>query len=120
MIDAGTIPLKGSISRIIKYMDKYTKVGGACGEIEVFEPTDRELGYGQYRITDQDLIDNLNKSSSILNTIKEDPNLLKEHFEKLADDDIQIKIYKGEYSMVNDENWFEVKKRSCGARFEAK
>jgi cellulose synthase/poly-beta-1,6-N-acetylglucosamine synthase-like glycosyltransferase len=26
-------------------MDQYPKVGGACGEIEVFEPTEKELGY---------------------------------------------------------------------------
>lgn len=26
-------------------MDKFPRVGGACGEIEVFEPTDKELGY---------------------------------------------------------------------------
>lgn len=45
MIDIGTIPLKHSISEIIKYMDKFPQVGGACGEIEVFEPTDKELGF---------------------------------------------------------------------------
>lgn len=45
MIDIGTIPLKKSISNIIRYMDKFPRVGGACGEIEVFEPTDKELGY---------------------------------------------------------------------------
>ena len=45
MIDIGTIPLKNSISSIWRYMDKYEKVGGACGEIEVFNPSDRELGY---------------------------------------------------------------------------
>lgn len=45
MIDIGTIPLKNSISDIIKYMDFYTQVGGCAGEIEVFEPTEKELGY---------------------------------------------------------------------------
>lgn len=45
MIDIGTIPLRSSISSIIKYMDFYKQVGGCAGEIEVFEPTDRELGY---------------------------------------------------------------------------
>lgn len=45
MIDIGTIPLKRSIANIIRYMDSYDQVGGACGEIEVFEPTEKELGY---------------------------------------------------------------------------
>jgi cellulose synthase/poly-beta-1,6-N-acetylglucosamine synthase-like glycosyltransferase len=45
MIDIGTIPLKNSISNICRYMDRYEQVGGACGEIEVFAPTDKELGY---------------------------------------------------------------------------
>ena len=45
MIDIGTIPLKESISEIVVYMDKYKQVGGCAGEIEVFEPTDKELGY---------------------------------------------------------------------------
>ena len=46
MIDAGTIPMGDSISKIVKFMDVYKRVGGACGEIEVFEPNDKELGYG--------------------------------------------------------------------------
>lgn len=45
MIDIGTIPLKNSISTICRYMDRYHQVGGACGEIEVFNPTEKELGY---------------------------------------------------------------------------
>lgn len=45
VIDIGTIPLKYSISTICRYMDRYPQVGGACGEIEVFSPTDKELGY---------------------------------------------------------------------------
>jgi len=48
MIDIGTIPLKKSISAIVKYMDKYAKVGGACGEIEVYEPSAFELGFPKY------------------------------------------------------------------------
>ena len=43
MIDIGTIPKKNSISKIVKYMQKHEKIGGACGEIEVFEPTNKEL-----------------------------------------------------------------------------
>jgi cellulose synthase/poly-beta-1,6-N-acetylglucosamine synthase-like glycosyltransferase len=46
MIDAGTIPLRDSISKVIKYMEVYDRIGGASGEIEVFEPTEKELGYG--------------------------------------------------------------------------
>lgn len=45
IIDIGTIPLKNSISRIWIYMEKFKQVGGAWGEIEVFNPTDKELGY---------------------------------------------------------------------------
>jgi len=45
MIDAGTIPLQASISQIVRYMDEYPQTGGACGEIEVFQPSDRELGF---------------------------------------------------------------------------
>ena len=46
MIDAGTVPLKNSIAKIVKYMEVHDNIGGACGEIEVFEPSDKELGYG--------------------------------------------------------------------------
>ena len=45
MIDIGTIALKNSISGIWRYMDRYDQVGGAWGEIEVFNPSDKELGY---------------------------------------------------------------------------
>lgn len=45
MIDGGTIPLRNSISKIFKRMEKKPKIGGACGEIQVFEPSDKELGY---------------------------------------------------------------------------
>lgn len=45
MIDIGTIPLRNSISKIFKRMEANPKIGGACGEIQVFEPTDKELGY---------------------------------------------------------------------------
>lgn len=44
MIDAGTICTKRSISYIIQYMEKHKNVGGAAGEIEVFEPSSSELG----------------------------------------------------------------------------
>lgn len=52
MIDAGTIPCQRSISKICKYMDQEPYVGGACGEIEVYEPGDKEVGYGFTRETD--------------------------------------------------------------------
>jgi len=45
MLDVGTIPLHNSISRIVKAMENEERIGGACGEIEVFEPTKEELGY---------------------------------------------------------------------------
>lgn len=45
MIDIGTIPLHNSISKIFLYLEKFKFVGGAAGEIEVFAPTDKELGY---------------------------------------------------------------------------
>ena len=35
IIDCGSIPMWNSISRIVKYLDKYNTVGGATGEIEV-------------------------------------------------------------------------------------
>ena len=38
LIDAGSIPLQHSISRLFLYMDSYGNVGGCCGEIEVFFP----------------------------------------------------------------------------------
>ena len=44
MIDIGTIPLKNSISKIIKQMIADESIGGAWGEIEVFDPTLKELG----------------------------------------------------------------------------
>lgn len=44
MIDIGTIPLKYSISKIVKQMVADTTIGGAWGEIEVFDPTLKELG----------------------------------------------------------------------------
>jgi chitin synthase len=45
MLDVGTIPKYKAISGIIKAMEKEEEVGGACGEIEVFEPSKKELGY---------------------------------------------------------------------------
>ena len=92
MIDAGTIPLKESISKIITYMDKYKRVGGACGEIEVFEPTDKELGYGWHRIVD--------------------PKLLKQLNEDEDAKDLKDKINKGIYQKVDNDHWYEVKQRS--------
>jgi chitin synthase len=59
MIDAGTIPLRNSISKIIKYMEVYNDIGGASGEINVFQQTERELGYGHISINDQMKIDKL-------------------------------------------------------------
>jgi cellulose synthase/poly-beta-1,6-N-acetylglucosamine synthase-like glycosyltransferase len=100
MIDAGTIPLKRSIARIIEYMDMYPRVGGACGEIEVFEPSDKELGYGIHRITDQKL----------LRKIIEDPD----------DVDIKEKINDRQYICIGKDQWYEVKQRNCMQRFEAK
>lgn len=92
MIDAGTIPLKGSISRIIKYMDEYEDIGGACGEIEVFQPTDKELGFGWSRIVDQKL----------LKTLNDDPD----------NPTVHDKIIKREYQLIDQDYWYEVKKRS--------
>ena len=45
LIDIGTIPMKRSISYIIQWMNDERRIGGACGEIEVFNPTDEELDY---------------------------------------------------------------------------
>ena len=53
MIDVGTIPKRNSISQIITYMDAYDHVGGACGEIEVFRPSNYELGYPKYKLDNQ-------------------------------------------------------------------
>jgi len=38
IIDCGSIPLWNSISYIVKHMEKYKHIGGACGEIEVIIP----------------------------------------------------------------------------------
>ena len=44
LLDVGTIPMGNSIARLVKYMDCYKDTGGCCGEIEVYEPTLKELG----------------------------------------------------------------------------
>lgn len=46
MIDIGTIPMRGSISNLMMYMDLpwNRHCGGCAGEIEVFFPTPREDG----------------------------------------------------------------------------
>jgi cellulose synthase/poly-beta-1,6-N-acetylglucosamine synthase-like glycosyltransferase len=98
LIDAGTVPLKNSISKIIKYLDKYKLVGGASGEIEVFEPTDRELGHGFFPITDKSLIDNL-----ILNR---DAKLKKE-------------VRNNKYQKIEGE-WYTVSRRTFLQKAEAK
>ena len=38
IIDAGSIPMPNSISRIIMHMETFKYVGGAWGEIEVIIP----------------------------------------------------------------------------------
>mmetsp|Transcript_7780 Transcript_7780/g.6875 ORF Transcript_7780/g.6875 Transcript_7780/m.6875 type:complete len:139 (+) Transcript_7780:321-737(+) len=38
IIDAGTIPLWNSLSKMTFYLEKFKNVGGACGEIEVMLP----------------------------------------------------------------------------------
>ncbi len=45
-------------------MDYYTDVGGACGEIEAFQPSDRELGLGWAKVMDPDTLDKLNKDAA--------------------------------------------------------
>jgi len=65
MIDAGTIPKKNSVSRIVKYMDTYQQCGGASGEIEVFMQNKSELGYGWKKITDTKKIQNLNLAQKL-------------------------------------------------------
>jgi chitin synthase len=98
MIDAGTIPLHNSISKIIRYLDKYRDVGGASGEIETFEPTNRELGYGYFLITDPEQVRKLTN----------DPN-----------DDLKKDIRSKKYQNIKGD-WYEVKRRSCLQKFEAK
>ena len=44
MIDIGTIPLKRSISEIVRYMEDYPNTGGCWGEIAVFHPSEEESG----------------------------------------------------------------------------
>ena len=89
MIDAGTIPLRNSISTIVKFMDEYPRTGGACGEIEVFEPTDRELGYGYTKVTDPVLIGKLEDKSD-KRDVKDD----------------------GRYHRYDSGVWYEVQKRT--------
>ena len=98
MIDAGTVPLKNSIARIIKYLDKYKRVGGASGEIEVFEPTDRELGHGFTPIIDESLIENLN--------LNRDAKLKKD-------------VRSNKYQQIEGK-WYTVSKRTFLQRAEAK
>ena len=45
VVHAGTIPLRNSISNIWKYMDNSKNVGAVWGEIEIYNPTDKDLGY---------------------------------------------------------------------------
>lgn len=42
IIDCGSIPLWNSISQIIRHMDTFTNIGGACGEIECLLPEKKE------------------------------------------------------------------------------
>lgn len=56
MIDAGTIPCRDSISKICSFLDHEPRIGGACGEIEVYLPSKRELGYGYAKETDKDYL----------------------------------------------------------------
>jgi len=97
MIDAGTIPLRNSISGIVKFMDEYPRTGGACGEIEVFEPTDRELGYGYTKVIDPALIGKLEDKSD------------KRHVKD-----------NGKYHRYDVGVWYEVQKRTLFQKFEAR
>ena len=90
MIDAGTIPLHKSISKIVKYMNGDSRVGGCCGEIEVFEPSDKELNYGYYWVRDPETVEKLERSNGDTG------------FEKHGDD------------------WYEVRSRNIFERLEAK
>lgn len=44
IIDAGTIPLRGSLSKLVMSMEAQPKVAGCCGEIEVMIPDKKEDG----------------------------------------------------------------------------
>ena len=90
MIDCGTLPRKNSISKVVKYMDAYPHVGGAAGEIEVFEPTDKELGYPKFTKCEDHEIKRIDKTKQ----------------------DNEVVTIKGEY--------YKVERRSCYQRIEAK
>lgn len=43
-------------------MEANDRIGGACGEIEVFEPTNRESGYGWKEVRDPEEIATLEQN----------------------------------------------------------
>jgi len=99
MLDAGTIPLARSVSKIIKYLDKYSNVGGAWGEIATFQPSERELGFGWNLIDDPDIIEDLKeKTNDVLNK----------------------RVEVGEIHQIDEETWVEKSERSCFSKFEAR
>ena len=80
-------------------MDTYHDVGGACGEIATFQPSERELGFGWSKIDDHEVIEELQDETN---------NNLNE------------KVTKGIIQKIDDDNWIEIRKRSCFSKFEAK
>ena len=56
IIDCGSIPLWSSISYLIKYMDKFEKVGGCSGEIEVSLPERDPETNKEYSFTESILL----------------------------------------------------------------
>lgn len=80
-------------------MDNNPQIGGACGEIEVFEPNDRELGYGYNRITDAQVQTKLN-----------DVNQRDDY----------IKSQGKRFEKREDGIWYEFKRRTLFQRFEAR
>jgi len=95
MIDAGTIPMRDSISQVVKYMEVYDRIGGASGEIVVFEPSDKELGYGYHRVND--------------------PKKINQLEEKRGNKTIIDGCY-----MTGDGKWYERTRRNVLQRFEAR
>jgi len=87
--------MRNSISQVIKYMEVYDRVGGASGEIVVFEPTDKELGYGYHRLND--------------------PRKISELETKRGD-----RIQYEDYYMTGDGKWFQRTQRNMLQRFEAR
>lgn len=120
VIDAGTIPNAKSITSLVKALDREPQCAGIAGEIEVFTPTNHELGYGIHKVTDNEKIEDLNFANK-----KKQGGLTEEENRKFEKKDNKKKytklvshLSKGKYTNYED-IWYEDKSRNFLEKFEA-